>query len=70
MIRDLCASDLTESADGDFVGLGKIGSENFEYANCILCINSIVRFPTLFFLPPAPVAAYLVGDSFRFPHFL
>ncbi|KAL4583536.1 hypothetical protein LXL04_008113 [Taraxacum kok-saghyz] len=24
----------------------------------------IRRFPTLFFLPPAPVPAYLVGDSF------
>ncbi|KAL4573184.1 hypothetical protein LXL04_019981 [Taraxacum kok-saghyz] len=32
MIRELCASDLTKSADGDFVGLAKIGSEQFEDA--------------------------------------
>ncbi|KAL4573216.1 hypothetical protein LXL04_020015 [Taraxacum kok-saghyz] len=32
MIRELCASNLTESADGDFVGLAKIGSEQFEDA--------------------------------------
>ncbi|KAL4569892.1 hypothetical protein LXL04_025538 [Taraxacum kok-saghyz] len=32
LIRELCASDLTESADGDFVGLAKIGSEQFEDA--------------------------------------